>query len=334
MKQSGSNPWKLGLFVVLGLGSCAGGLWWLGLQRFNRETYETVTYFDESVNGLDTGAPVKMRGVRIGTVSEITFAADQRRVEVHSLLYRDVLKSLGLDFGQNQIEGTRPELQRGMRVQLAVTGLTGIRFLLVDFLDPKRYPEPELPFEPPTNYLPAAPSTLKSLETGLVELLDELPPIVKQVDDLLALLTQKLDEIDARGLSEKIVGVLDELERKLGEIEPTALVEDARGAVADLRALLARLGSEEGPLEGPARRWESLAQRLEGAVDEAQLGQTASTLRDTAQSFRSFAREAGALTGDVQASLLAFRETLRALRALAEYLERDPAALLRGRTAE
>ena len=47
--------------------------------------------------------------------------------------------------------------------QLASAGITGVRFLALDVLDPTRYPTPELPFPVPWNYVPAAPSSLASM---------------------------------------------------------------------------------------------------------------------------------------------------------------------------
>ena len=39
----------------------------LGAGRFFETTYPLETYFDESVNGLAVGSPVKLRGVAGGT---------------------------------------------------------------------------------------------------------------------------------------------------------------------------------------------------------------------------------------------------------------------------
>ena len=52
-------------------------------ELLNREeTVSFVTYFDESVQGLEVGAPVKLRGVPIGHAVDIGFAPDRRHIEV------------------------------------------------------------------------------------------------------------------------------------------------------------------------------------------------------------------------------------------------------------
>lgn len=327
-----TNLWKLGLFVLLGLSASAATLWWIGLARSTRETVETVTYFDESVNGLDLGAPVKMRGVKIGSVSRISFAPDQRRVEVRSQIYRDMLAGLGLAFGEGpQADGRM--IPHGMRVQLATTGLTGIRFLLVDLLDPARFPEPELAFEPPRNYLPAAPSTLKSLEDGIIALLDSVPPIAQELEQALTQLNTKFEALDVAGLSQRARSLLERLEHELEELSVAALAEEARatlselrGGAAEARALLARAGAEEGLVDS----LEALAQRLERTLDEAELARTSAAVRAAATSVGELAREGGVAAQGLYTSLATLHETLRAMRALAESIERDPAGLLRG----
>jgi phospholipid/cholesterol/gamma-HCH transport system substrate-binding protein len=84
MATTATNHWKLGLFILLALGVMIGTLFWLGAQRFQRMSFPAVTYFDESVQGLDVGSPVKFRGVTVGTVSDITIAPDHRHVQVWS----------------------------------------------------------------------------------------------------------------------------------------------------------------------------------------------------------------------------------------------------------
>ena len=68
MSAARTNPWKLGLFVVSGFVIAFASLVWLGSQSLDRQTQRVITYFDESVQGLEVGSPVKFRGVVIGSV--------------------------------------------------------------------------------------------------------------------------------------------------------------------------------------------------------------------------------------------------------------------------
>ena len=76
-----TNRWKLGAFVVASVlvGLAAAGVLTAQTMRIVTVTY--ASYFDEAVTGLEVGSPVRYRGVKIGNVSAIDVAPDQRHVE-------------------------------------------------------------------------------------------------------------------------------------------------------------------------------------------------------------------------------------------------------------
>src|SRR3954452_12054757 len=130
------NHWKLGLFVVVGLVMTLGTVAALGARSLRTEVGHYVSYFDESVQGLEVGSPIKFRGVTIGTVGRIDIAPDHRNVEVESELGVAELSRLGLDVAAGPVhKGARKKLEMAvdLRVQLASAGLTGVKFLQLDF---------------------------------------------------------------------------------------------------------------------------------------------------------------------------------------------------------
>ena len=62
---------RLGLFVLVTLRRVAAVLFFLGGRRCSSRRFTFETYFNESVAGLDLGAPVRFRGVPLGQVTEI-----------------------------------------------------------------------------------------------------------------------------------------------------------------------------------------------------------------------------------------------------------------------
>ena len=66
---------RLGLFVVVTLVVMAAVLFLLGGRKLFQPTFIFETYFNESVAGLELGAPVRFRGVPLGQVSEILTSA-------------------------------------------------------------------------------------------------------------------------------------------------------------------------------------------------------------------------------------------------------------------
>src|SRR3954470_6281921 len=140
----GTNHWKLGLFVILGVGMALAALAVLGARRWNDKTVSYLSFFDESVQGLEVGSPVKFRGVTIGRVAAIDVAPDHRHVQVANELFVDQLGRLDLRIAHGE-----PALSAhpGLRVQLAQTGITGVKFMLLDSFDGKAYPPAILPFK-------------------------------------------------------------------------------------------------------------------------------------------------------------------------------------------
>ena len=289
MATTATNHWKLGLFVLLAVGVTLGTLFWLGARRFRRESFPAISYFDESVQGLDVGSPVKFRGVTVGTVSDITIAPDHRHIQVTANMYVDALVRLGLRTGapKSDEEFIAPNL----RVQLASAGITGVRFIQTDFFDPERYPPPRLPFEPPWNYVPSVPSTLKSVEEAAIETLNRLPVLADRAKD-----------------------TLTDMRKTLGSID----------------RLAANLGAEDGSFNRALQELRAAATRVDRALDEAKLGATTASVRDAAASVGQAAAGVSDAREELQASLVALREALESVRTLADSLERDPSVLLRG----
>ncbi len=293
MATTATNHWKLGLFVLLAVGALLGTLFWLGARRFQRESFPAVSYFDESVQGLDVGSPVKFRGVTVGTVSDITIAPDHRHVQVTADMYTDALVRLGL---RTRAPRSGEEfVPPNLRVQLASAGITGVRFIQTDFFDPERYPPPRLPFEPPWNYVPSAPSTLKNVEEAAIEIMNRLPALADRAKDTLG---------------------------------------DLRKALGSIDHLAADLAAQDGSFNRALQDLRAAATRVTRALDEAKLGATTASVRDSAASVGAAATGVGDAREELQASLVALREALESVRTLADSLERDPSVLLRGPHAD
>ncbi len=111
-----SSKFLIGLFVIAGLLIGAVVIIWVSAADMFMKGSTYVSYFDESVQGLQTDSAVKYRGVEIGKVDSIKVAPDYRLIEV-------VMKiNLSGDL-QNQIFS-----------QLRTAGITGIVFIELDHL--------------------------------------------------------------------------------------------------------------------------------------------------------------------------------------------------------
>ncbi|MBI2871431.1 MAG: MCE family protein [Candidatus Omnitrophica bacterium] len=200
------NHFKIGLFVVLAVTFCTIGIAVLGAGKIFRKTIPMETYFNESVQGLDVGSPVKHRGVQIGRVEEITFVRDvyERGLEDEGFFkYASyVLVRCALDintFGGLTLAKARPiveqMVEKGLRVRLASQGLTGIGYLEVDYLSLTENPRLQIDWVPVALYVPSAPSVFNRFAMYAEEVLKELGQL--DIDEIGHDLDQLLVTLDS-----------------------------------------------------------------------------------------------------------------------------------------
>jgi phospholipid/cholesterol/gamma-HCH transport system substrate-binding protein len=312
-----SNHWKLGLFVVVGLGLFMATLVFLGARSLDKETVTYKTYFDESVQGLDVGSPVKFRGVTVGDVSSIDIAPDRRHVEVSCELTVSQIVSLGLvetakvkHVGFARKEPVTLSVPPDLRMQLGSSGLTGVKFVQLDFFTIKDNPPPMLSFPVPDRYVPAAASTMKNLEDAVVKALDRFPEIAEELLRVMVHANRILDSIDQEKLPERATVTLasaDELiaslklalqQANVGSLSNGAqkTIDQLSVAVTHLAALLAKVDGQEGLVASATRATDSIGDLAGGAKGlGAELGDT---MRDIREAVDSIQRLADALDTD------------------------------------
>ncbi|HEX7672482.1 MAG TPA: MlaD family protein [Polyangiaceae bacterium] len=313
-----SNHWKLGLFVVAGVVVGLGTVVLLGARNLQKETVNYVTFMDESVQGLEVGSPVKFRGVTIGTVSVIGVAPDRRHVDLTSSLAVDDIVLMGLAKRRGKALEVRvpPEI----RIQLASAGITGVKFLQLDFFDVKNNPLPILPFPTPDNYIPAAVSTMKNLEDAIIHAVDRFPEMTDAALLVLSKLDGLLNEVGQRRLPERTAVALDRADEALSGIKKTFrdaesgkisvraqhALEQLDGTIAHMNGILARVSGDKGVIVS--------AERASDAVG------------DVATNARGFTDELGATLRDVQMAA-------ESIQKLTDALERDSDMLVKGRAS-
>lgn len=302
-----ANRWKLGLFVVATGAATISGLTWLGMRELRRAYHTAYAYFDEALTGLEEGSPVKFRGVTIGVVERIRVADDKKHLKVQASLYDDYLADLGLDVSALDDECPLPA---NLRAQVVMSWVTSTSFVQVDFFpDPPAGPQ-RVPFPVPANTLRTVPSTAKSLEDASREFLRELPAMAVSARELIEMLRSDLQGARIPELARRLHAVLDAAEQEFAALRQNDTVAGAS------RALTAA---------------QDAAAALRTLADSVRTEVTGAALPDTAHGVRDAARSVATLGDDVRVELGNLRAALAAVERLAALLERDPAALLRGR---
>lgn len=306
--STSTTHFKLGIFTALALAAAlvvAFGLGWRGVASADSVGYHT--YFDETVQGLEIGSPVKFRGMLIGSVAGIKIAPDRKHVDVALSLNSTDTHALGL------AERT-PEL----RTQLGTQGITGVKFIDIDLFDPKVNPAPQLSFRPAENYIPARASFMKGLEDKVEVLSQRLPELVDTTVETLQRIEVILVDFHGQRLPDRMGKAIDNID----------------GAVSDMRRLIHHLDGAQIP-DRTAAAIDSLTAAvakvntvLEGIGGDG--GLVASTQRAT-DSIGDLGRSTRGSAARLDRTLRDLDEAAVAIRALAEAIDRDPDMLVKGR---
>ncbi|MFT3822070.1 MAG: MlaD family protein [Rubrivivax sp.] len=341
-----AHPTRIGLFLLGGLALLVAAVYAFTEGRLFASRERALAHFEGSVYGLQVGAPVVFRGVRLGSVVDIgvVYQGQPGRYAIPVVLE---IERARIDDVKGRDSGVTVAdlVAQGLNAQLGTQSLlTGLLYVDLD-LRPGSAPAPARRGEGGLTEIPTLPSPVQALQKQLRNL--DFEKLVADVSAVAA---------GARRLvaDPKLQSTLDELARASGELHRLLAQVDRRtGPLAD--ALQATLNETRQA----AARWGAQAERAGDAVERmgraadgvsgtmARVDRVADAAQPMLQSVQraadDLARTAAALqraAGD-DAGLLPQLERAtqdiarasRAVRDLADLLQRQPEALIRGRTA-
>ncbi len=196
-----ANTKLIGAFIVGAVALVIVVFLVFGSGKMFTKTFEYVIYFRGSVNGLDLGAPVKLRGVTVGSVSSIVplyYPNGEFAVEVKIKTEVGIVKTVGRPqtevIQQEEVENA---IRNGFRAQLNTSSfVTGKLFVNLDYFPDsekifmkRNEADVEIPSIPSTTELfeNSLKSVMKGLEKlNLVELTESIHNTVKSVDEILS----------------------------------------------------------------------------------------------------------------------------------------------------
>jgi ABC-type transporter Mla subunit MlaD len=307
---------RLGAFVVASVCILVVAVFLLGGRRWFQPTFMFETYFDQSVAGLDVGAPVRFRGVPLGHVASIlTSAATYEQSVPLDQRHRYIVVRVEVNTSAREAMQMRQDVKAlaaaGLRAQTQLAGITGDQYLALDFLDPKKYPP--LPFEwtPRFTYLPSAPSStgeiISNLQTFLGSLNEaDIKTLGHSLNTLVTDLDTKLDEVPVTELAATLQHALIKADGTLTSVDQL-LTDPALKQTIDNVAVISghvRRITENGDLDRLLQQLDDASGRLDVLLQDNQY--------------------------DVRGIVEDLRTTASNVRALSENLRRYPAGVLVG----
>ncbi len=341
MKEA--NPKLIGVFVIGGLALFVAALVFLSSRDLFTPKSIFVAYFQQSVNGLNVGAPIRFRGIPVGEVLQIDGVYDPDMGNIIPRLtlefHPETLENAGVAEGEYTLLPFL--LASGLRASLkSASLLTGQLYVALDF-----HPDtPERYFGSGIDAYPELPTLDSGLDLAIAKLtglpLEELVESANsalaaaedllrhpRIDESLEVLPTLLTDADAT--------VVDL--RRLANRELAALLTDADATVVGLRQFinrdLAAVAREANQTLATVR---SGLQSLSTTITEESLVQVSSTLTEFEKTLRLLQERLDAsdpLTYELLAALREIGSAARSVRDLADTLEEHPESLVTGKTA-
>jgi phospholipid/cholesterol/gamma-HCH transport system substrate-binding protein len=236
----------VGLFVTAGFLIAVAAVVWISASKYFQKGKTYVTFFSESVQGLNKDSEVKYQGVKVGLVDNITIAPDNKTVAVYMTI---------------NLEG---DLSDQVVAQLTMTGITGLMFVN---LEPKKPGEPDLSpkIEFATEYpvIPSKPSEISQIIAGIREAIDELKKAdiggtIKEIKDTFAnvnklVQSKKLKSMlaNADAATGYLKTSLKRIDKSITEGKLDNILASAQSILKGVGSLVEGLGTEVGKSQVP-----------------------------------------------------------------------------------
>ena len=324
MKQQG-NKALIGAFVVGALVLAVAGILTFGSGILFRDRELYVMYFDGDLKGLNVGAPVAFRGVRVGEVTDISVFIESDtlkfnvpvRVEIDPRRFHHTGGPASPENGEADLKTL---IEKGMRAQLSLQSIvTGQLMIQLDFH-------------------PGSAVSLKG--DGTIEEIPTLPSSFER-------LAQAIEKISFRELVDNINQAVSQIGSILDKNEVERVLDSIRRAADEIAVLARHLNEEAAPLLQSLKRTSDGADQFirdaDGQVDPVmkdaraaleavrqamdQADQTLQTIDMLAEGYA----ERSAFRYEVSNALKEIAAAASSLRALTDMLQQQPDAIIRGK---
>lgn len=313
------SPTALGVFVVGSLALMVTALVILGSGRLFRKEHKFICLFTGNLNGLKVGAPVKVRGVQIGSVAQILLRLPPSYGTVKPQLSMRLPVIMEVDESQLKSQGGTGQalqpgeldflIKRGLRAKLNTESLlTGLLYVDLDL-----YPDTQvnLALEPGTAKYPEIPTR---------------PTTLEQAQETAMRALAKLDKIDFDALVKSMTNAANSANQLLSSPDLKATVASLKDTAANLNKTVVSVRQDIATLNA---KTDPLIKSLKKTSDDADiaLAQTKSTMAD----LQTAIAPDSTLRYRVDTALDNLSEASSAIRQLADYLQRNPSAVVRGK---
>ncbi len=320
MSHKKNRSLAIGAFIVGAILLVFIALLFFSGGRFFADKKRVVMYFEGSVQGLQVGAPVKLKGVVLGEIIDISINFERDNKTVYTAVTADlVMKRINSDGVNVEEDFFEEAIQSGLRAQLNFQSfLTGLLYVELDF-----YPDSELTLyaiQKEHQEIPTIGTSFEEISRTFQEL--DLKGLVHNLNNL----TEQISNMVANGQVAETLSSFNRLATSLEQTSGNADKEIARlsakmdTTLTELNTLIRQLNTQTPDMLASLK---SSLQELDKSMQS--FDQAAANIE------HAFSEDAP-LINQLTRTLEDMSRSSQAFRSLSETLEQQPEALLRGRS--
>lgn len=343
--NSPANTRLIGLFVLGGLTLASVLVLMFGGGNYFSRSERYVAYFEGSVNGLNTGAAVKLKGVSIGRVVEVLVQYDMEHDRaltpvVAEINLEKIMETYGADSERHEHPSLQNLIDHGLRARLSVLSLVTNQLFM------------DLEFQPDQ------PGNLTGLKSMGLQEMPTIPSGKDEIEKTVQQVTKELRELPLKDTVAATLGAVRRIDYLLAKPETDASITNLNQTLKDMQRLIRHLDSKVDAMADPVGHAAVDLRKLVGHLDQS-IGTLTTSLEGATQDSRQLIshlnQQIPPLLGSATQSFLQAQQTLsaveemtqpdsevasalqemseaaRSIRRLADTLERNPDNLLYGR---
>jgi paraquat-inducible protein B len=318
-----TNTASIGLFIVTGLALGVAGLLLFSSSKMFSKTRDLIVYFNESLNGLSEGAPVKYRGVTVGSVKRVMVRFNQATNDYAMPVILEIEeKLLRQRLGENSSElfttrTTEERINAGLRASLQSESLvTGV--LYVDFrVNPAAPPPVFHQLEKTYPELPTEPTQIQQLFNNLASL--DILSLQTNLNGLITRLDHTIAQLQMAEINRGVTNLLDTVSTLAANREITNALAALRPTLDQYRELGAKVASKVDPVA------DSITHSL------AEANRALAQLRGAGENLRTMLGPDAPIRNNLDLALQQITAAGQSVSDLVDFLKRNPNALIVGR---
>jgi phospholipid/cholesterol/gamma-HCH transport system substrate-binding protein len=322
-----ANPTLIGFFVFGAMLIAIGAAVFFGTADFFAKKQTFVSYFNQSVSGLQIGSNVKFKGVTVGKVTKVLLGFVGEDNPVYAKVFYEVDQNfLVKEFGRGvNVDLSDPLahaklVEQGLRARLDFESLiSGQLYVALDFIKSGAAPAAfhHAQSDEKALEIPVQPSDIEAIVTNLTKAISNLGNVdfLAISKDLQSLIVSARDSINALNLAD------------LGKsLDNLVNGPDLKGALTSVKTSFDQLDATLKKLD---KELDPISNNLNPTLEEAK--KTMTQLQSATAHLDKMLSSNSSFRYQLDSALSQIGTAADSLRRLSEFLERNPNSIIFGR---